>query len=175
VKATWSAPHALVVHSHPVPGSLTQAARARAAAGLTSAGANTTEIDAYEPVDVDASRALLAGSRLLVLVYPTWWGGQPAALKSWIDAVLPDDRRDARALVGSLRRIVAVTSHGSGKLMNVLEGEPGRKLVMRGLRLAAPWRCRSTWISLYDVDGCDEAGFTAWLEQVETRCARLVR
>lgn len=135
----------------------------------------TRELDAYEPVDVEACRALLAETRFLVLVYPTWWGGQPAALKGWIDAVLPDDRLEARALLGSLRRIVAVTGHGSGKFMNVLEGEPGRKLAMRGLRLAAPWRCRSTWISLYDVDGCDEADFRAWLEQVETRCARLIR
>ena len=72
-----------------------------------------------------------------MLVYPTWWSGQPAMLKGWIDRVwvagvawdLPPGANVLRARLRNVRRIVVVTTHGSSKLVNALEGEAGKRTV----------------------------------------------
>ncbi len=71
----------------------------------------------------------------LVLVYPTWWSGQPAMLKGWIDRVwasgvaweLPEGANRLRPTLHNVRHIVAVTSHGSSKLTNSFQGEGGKR------------------------------------------------
>src|SRR5207342_955350 len=78
----------------------------------------------------------------LVLVYPTWWSGQPAMLKGWIDRVwvkdvafdLPPDSNRIQRRLHNVRRIVAITTHGSSKLVNALEGEVGKRTMTRTLR-----------------------------------------
>ena len=95
-----------------------------------------------------------------MLVYPTWWSGQPAMLKGWIDRVLglrcrvdPAGWRHAlRPRLRNVRRIVVVTTHGSSKLVNAIQGEGGKRTVTRALRLLCHRRCRTTWIALYGVD-----------------------
>ena len=72
----------------------------------------------------------------LVLVYPTWWGAQPAILKGWIDRVfmnevawvLPEGEARIRPLLTNVRRLVVLTTHGSGKFLNSLQGESGKSL-----------------------------------------------
>jgi putative NADPH-quinone reductase len=57
----------------------------------------------------------------LLLVYPTWWGAQPAILKGWIDRVfmnevawaLPDGEARLRPLLTNVRHLVVLTTHGS--------------------------------------------------------------
>lgn len=102
--------HALVVLSHPVPGSLTHAVAHAVGEGLAaSGGEHTFEIAdlaaegfdaAFAVSDIDAhlhrappSAAVLAEqARLdradaLVLVYPVYWWSMPGLLKGWIDRV----------------------------------------------------------------------------------------
>ncbi len=96
----------------------------------------------------------------LVLVYPTWWSGQPAMLKGWIDRVwangvawtLPAGSSRIRPLLCNVRRIVVVTTHGSSKLVNSLQGEGGKRVVTRALRSLCSRRCRTTWVAMYGVD-----------------------
>ena len=84
----------------------------------------------------------LRWAQALVLVYPTWWSGQPAMLKGWIDRVwvagvaweLPAGANVLRPLLRNISRIVVVTGHGSSKLVNALEGEGGKRTVTRSLR-----------------------------------------
>jgi putative NADPH-quinone reductase len=96
----------------------------------------------------------------LVLVYPTWWSGQPAMLKGWFDRVLmngvawvlPDGAARIRPLLTNVRRLVVVTTHGSSKFVNALEGESGKRTVFRSVRLMLHRRVRCEWIAMYGVD-----------------------
>jgi putative NADPH-quinone reductase len=96
----------------------------------------------------------------LVLVYPTWWSGQPAILKGWIDRVLmnevawvlPDGAARISPLLTNIRKVVVVTTHGSSKLVNALEGESGKRIAFRSMRLMFHRRTRCHWIGIYKLD-----------------------
>jgi putative NADPH-quinone reductase len=191
----------LVVYCHPEPESLCAAARDRVLDGLETAQHEVRLTDLYaddfEPVLGDAERRAhdepgapaelqayaddLRWAEALVLVYPTWWSGQPAMLKGWFDRVwtagvaweLPDGARTPRPLLRSLRRIVVVTTHGSTKLINSLQGESGKRTALRSIRSMCSRRTRTTWCALYAVDHSDEAQRAAFLERVERVAADL--
>lgn len=104
---------ALVVHCHPVEGSLSSALRDAAVRGLERAGHHVTVIslaaERFDPVmgrgeweaymssdgsaasvaaDVEAHVAAVREAEILVFVYPTWWAGLPAQLKGWLERVM---------------------------------------------------------------------------------------
>lgn len=193
---------ALVVYCHPNPASLVAAARDRALAGLRAGGHQVRLTDLYasgfDPVMTADERLThkepgrltdelrghaedLAWAEALVLVYPTWWSGQPAMLKGWIDRLFvagvaweprPGSDR-ARARLRNIRRIVVVTTHGSSKLTNALEGEAGKRTVTRAIRAMCSRRARTTWCALYGIDASDERDRTAFLDHVERTLAHL--
>ncbi len=192
---------ALVVSCHPQEGSLVAAARQRVVAGLETGGAEVRLTDLYavgfEPaftVDEHAHHlrpgadpslaghvADLQWCDTLVLVYPTWWSGQPAMLKGWIDRVwvngvaweLPDGAHRLHPRLRNVRRLVAVTTHGSSKLVNGLEGEAGKRTVTRSLRTMCHPLARTSWIALYGVDTSTPRQRRAFLDRVERRLHRL--
>jgi putative NADPH-quinone reductase len=191
----------LVVYSHPDPDSLVAAALARALAGLATGGHEARVTDLYadgfegamtaqerlshaEPgVAPELQRYAddLAWAEGLVLVYPTWWSGQPAILKGWIDRVwvagvaweLPEGANLLRPRLHNVRRIVAVTTHGSSKLINALQGESGKRTVTRSIRTMCSKRTRTTWCALYGLDTIDEAKRVAFLDRVERTLTKL--
>jgi putative NADPH-quinone reductase len=193
----------LVVYSHPCGNCFVSAVRDRALAALELAGAEVRVDDLYrqqfEPAfsDVESANHLLDGvdpaaarhaanlqwCEALVLVYPTWWGGQPAMLKGWIDRVwvkgvawdLPDGADRLRPRLGNVRRLIAITTHGSSKLINVIEGEGGKRTVTRSLRPMCHPLARSHWIAMYDVDRSSAADRVRFLDRVERRITRLAR
>jgi len=101
----------LVVHCHPDPESFTATVRDRAIEALRERGDEVRLTDLYaigfDPVlskreqarhlepgpdpSVADHAADLQWCQQLVLVYPTWWSGQPAMLKGWFDRVLVKD------------------------------------------------------------------------------------
>ena len=192
---------ALVVYCHPCDDSLVAAARDRAIAGLQAGGAETRLTDLYETgfdpafsaeehadhlrPGADASLAGhvadLQWCDSLVLVYPTWWSGQPAMLKGWIDRVwvngvaweLPDGANRLQPRLRDVRRLVVVTTHGSSKLVNALEGEAGKRTITRSLRAMCHPMARTSWIALYGVDTSSPAQRRAFLDRVERRLTRL--
>lgn len=197
---------ALVVFCHPTHESFTGECLRRTVAGLRRAGHATRLIDLYaddfapelsreglglhglDHRDDPAARHDIAGhidglrwADVLVLVYPTWWSGQPAMLTGWFDRVLvrgvawevPDGATTIRPLLGNIRRIVAVTNHGSSKLINALEGEGGKRIVTRALRVLCSRRCRATWIALYGIDRSSDDDRRRFLARVERSIAAL--
>jgi NAD(P)H dehydrogenase (quinone) len=192
---------ALVVYCHPSEGSFTAAARDRVVAGLTAGGAEVRVTDLYaerfDPAFTAAEREnhLVAGADpsiasyaddlqwcdLLVLVYPTWWSGQPAMLKGWIDRLwvngvawtLPDGANRLRPGLRNVRRLVAVTSHGSSKFINMVEGESGKRTITRSLRTMCHPLARTTWLALYGIDNATPSQRSAFLDRVERRLTRL--
>jgi NAD(P)H dehydrogenase (quinone) len=192
---------ALVVYCHPSPDSFVAAVRDRVVAGLTDAGAEVRLTDLYadgfEPgfTAIDRQRHLepgtdpsirhhaddLAWCDTLVLVYPTWWSGQPAMLKGWIDRVwvngvawsLPPGANRLRAELRNVRRLVAVTTHGSPKWINMIEGENGKRTVTRSLRTMCHPLARTTWLAMYGLDSATPEQRAAFLDRVARRVRRL--
>jgi NAD(P)H dehydrogenase (quinone) len=117
----------------------------------------------------------------LVLVHPTWWSGQPAMLTGFFDRVLvkgvawdlPEGGDRIRARLTHIRRLVVVTTHGSPKWTNMVQGESGKRIVGRTIRALCSRRCRTRWVALYGVDRADDATRAAFLDRVEQRLRRL--
>lgn len=191
----------LVVFSHPVPDSFGAAALHRALAGLRRGGHEVRLTDLYadgfeaamsaeerrnhqEPgvaPDLQSYADDLTWAEALVLVYPTWWSGQPAMLKGWIDRVwvagvaweLPEGANVLRPLLTNIRRIVVVTTHGSSKLMNCIEGESGKRTALRSIRTMCSKRTRTKWVALYGIDQSPKQKRQAFLDRVERSMLKL--
>ena len=191
---------AYLVYCHPLPGSFTAAARDRALAGLSMHDVRVTdlyaegfcpELSAWErthhldpPETKPAIAEYAANLRWcdsLVFVYPTWWSGQPGMLKGWIDRVLvagvaydlPPDTNRIRPRLRNIRRLVVVTSHGSSKWINALQGEGGKRVVSRALRVLCSRRARTTWIALYGIDRATDSDRSRFLDRVERKLRSL--
>ena len=191
---------ALVVYCHPSPTSFVASARDRVVAGLDFSGAEIRLTDLYGEgfrpelsadehathldAGVDPSIASHAENLMwcdtLVLVYPTWWSGQPAMLKGWFDRVwasgvawdLPEGANRLAPRLRNVRKVVAVTTHGSPKKINMVEGEGGKRTITRSLRAMCHPLCHTSWLALYNIDRCSESERLMFLDRVEQRLGR---
>ncbi|MEQ8439829.1 MAG: NAD(P)H-dependent oxidoreductase [Ilumatobacter fluminis] len=191
----------LVVYCHPNPDSFGAAMRDRTLAGLRKAGHDVRLTDLYadgfEPeltVDeierhhepgvapgLESYADDLRWAEAIVFVYPTWWSGQPAMLKGWMDRVwasgvaweLPEGSNVVRPLLRDIRRLMIVTSHGSSKWINVLEGESGKRTIIRSLRAMCSRRVRTKWVALYGIDTCGPVKRADFLDRVEIAASKL--
>jgi NAD(P)H dehydrogenase (quinone) len=183
-----------VVHCHPNPASLTAAARDRVVAALAERGHEVRVTDLYasgfnpvlsahererhlepgpDPSVAEHARDLQWCTQL-VLVYPTWWSGPPAMLKGWIDRVwvrdvafdLPSESNRVHARLRNVRRLTVVTTHGSSKFVNAVQGEAGKRLFSRTLRAVCHPLVRTRWVAMYGVDTASDADRTAFLAKV---------
>ena len=81
-----------------------------------------------------------------------------------------------RPLLGNVRRLVAVTTHGSSKLINSVQGEPGKRVLSRSVRaMLGGVRTRFTWLAMYGVDRSSRAERQAYLARVEHSMTKLAR
>ena len=69
---------------------------------------------------------------------------------------LPPGADRVRPLLHNLRRLVVVTTHGSPKRVNVVEGEPAKHLVGRQLRALCHPLARTRSLALYGMDTAGE-------------------
>ncbi len=165
----------VVLHAHPLEDSLSAALRDRVVDQLTAGGHEVNLACLTQGEHIDASA--VEGAEALLLVYPTWWGGLPAPLLGWVQTELGpwiDGGSDlADSPLAAVRHLVAVTTHGSTKWVNRLQGEPGRQLLRRTVtRLCAP-RTRLRWVSLYGIDRVDATKIDAFVERVGATAASL--
>jgi len=192
----------LVIHCHPSHEGFISTALSQVLTGLGTIGADVLVHDLYREEFVPELSASehrahrepgvanelaeyaddLRWCDTLVLVYPTWWSGQPAMLKGWIDRVwacgvaweLPDGAGRLRSRLRNVRRIVVVTSHGSSKLVNSLQGEGGKRTVMRSLRTMCHPLTRTHWLAFYGVDTASSDRRTRFLDALPDRIERIV-
>jgi NAD(P)H dehydrogenase (quinone) len=192
----------LVVFCHPTHDSLIGAVLQRVLTGLDRAGHTVRVTDLYaegfrpelnewerlhhmDPpdakVEIASHAADLSWCEALVMVYPTWWSGQPAMLKGWIDRVwvrgvayeFPEGATTIRPLLRNVRYLVAVTTHGSAKWTNALEGEGGKRTITRSLRVLCHRRARTHWVALYNVDRSSAEQRHAYLDRVDRSMSTL--
>jgi putative NADPH-quinone reductase len=173
---------ALIVYCHPDPGSFNAAIRDRVLTRLCDAGAEVRLHDLYEqgfaPVltqaelqgylDIPANRAPVAVQvddlkwcNTLIFIYPTWWYGLPAMLKGWLDRVLLPDvafllpEGAGNAIRPGLTHITALgvfTTCGASRWLTLLTGAPGRRTLLRGVRLLCAKRLQTAFAAHYLMD-----------------------
>jgi NAD(P)H dehydrogenase (quinone) len=164
---------AAVVYAHPCYDSYAAAMRMTAVAGLTRAGHDVTILDLHRdgfevagPVP-EAHLEALMDCELLVIVYPTWWGGQPAILTAWLGLLVELPRRGAPRA----RRLIAVTSHGSPKRSNILAGRPGYHVLRQFAKIACAPKVKRDFLAFYSIDTAGEPARTAFLDRVANQLA----
>ena len=194
----------LVVYAHPLEISLTGAMRDAVVADLVAAHHEIRLRDLYaenfNPFLSATERALhhtspstrpelardvedLRWCEAIVFVYPTWWSGLPAMLKGWIDRtwmnevalVLPAGANTIRPRLTNITRLVAVTTHGSSKFLNALQGEPGKRTISLSIRVMCNKFCRARWIAYYGLDRSTAQDRRHYLETVGQRVVRALR
>lgn len=198
---------ALIVHAHPRPDSFVSTLCNDVIDELRSRGAevrvHNLYVERFNPVlsewdrhqhlaepEVRTSKDPLLKSYVdnllwcdsLVFVYPTWWSGQPAILKGWLDRVLINGvawtltpgAAYIEPNMQHIRRIIVVTTHGSSKWLNALQGESGKRVILRSVRALCGVRCRSRWIAMYNIDGATDRDFTAFRRKVRRRIMRAI-
>lgn len=195
----------LVVFSHPVAESYARALLDRCVADLGDAGHEVTVKDLYaedfRPVlsaqerrdyeDVPHNReaiaaevAALEAAQGLLLIYPTWWYGMPAMLKGWFDRVwvpgvafgLDPQRGISIHTLRQIDRLMVVTTYGApGWFIRIWMGDPGRKVMLRGLKPLLARGCRSSWSALYAMDTATADQRGRFLEEVSRKLALFSR
>jgi NAD(P)H dehydrogenase (quinone) len=188
----------LVLFAHPSHDGFDGAILARAVAALTAAGHEVDVFDIYaegfDPLlsaeewvvnaEAPANRATVAPevarlerAEALVLLFPTWWSGVPAALKGVLDRVfLPGVAFELGAsrapLLTHLRDFCVITTGGASRLVTLYLGDPLRWL-MRAVRVACAPQARAHFLRMYDMDTAGEAARARFLDRVAERLARL--
>lgn len=190
----------LVVHAHPDPQSFNAAICARVVSTFERRGhvvhVDDLYADEFQPrltaeeheqqftpgVDPSLQRYAdnLRWCDALVFVYPTWWSGPPAMLKGWMDRVfargvawdLPVGASSVRGRLRNVKRIVGVTTYGSSRRVNMLEGEAGKRIIRRTVRALCNPMTRTTWLALYSIDTSSHDDRIEFLKQIDTRLSR---
>lgn len=189
----------LVVYCHPVPESFCAAVRDATVAALGERGCQVRLVDLYAerfdpvmpaderrtynehaPTHPDLVRHIdnLHWAEAILLVYPTWWYGPPAMLKGWFDRVWAKDVTFALTAEGRLmplmahiRKIGIITTCGAPWWLSVLIGQPGRKMVLRGIRANFGLRCKTMFLAHYLMDTSTPESRVSFLGKVRRKVA----
>jgi putative NADPH-quinone reductase len=102
-------------------------------------------------------------------------------LKGWIDRVwtsgvaweLHEGANLFKPLLTNITRIIVVTSHGSPKWINALQGEAGKRIALRSIRVLCNWRCRTSWWAIYGVDTATHKATSAFISRIRRRASRI--
>jgi putative NADPH-quinone reductase len=195
---------ALVVYCHPREGSFTAAVRDTVLERLEAAGAEVRLTDLYArgfspaltaeehagyedeatnqaPVQRDCDDLMWCDT--LIFVYPTWWYGQPAVLKGWIDRVfvpgvafrMPTAQvREIRPGLTHITRLGCFTTCGASWWLTRMIGAPGRRTILRGVRLICAPRCKTAFAAHYRMDSSTPASRAAHLARVSRKLDRFL-
>lgn len=165
----------VVLHAHPLEDCLNVVLRDRVVGALAGECNQVEVVRLTQGEWIDGLS--LAGADGLVFVYPTWWGGLPAPMLKWVQAELGawiDGRAEPMTSpLRTVKRLGAVTTHGSPRRVNWLQGEPGRHLLKRSVTgLCAPGT-KLHWIARYGIDQSEDAQIAEFLDHASARASAL--
>ncbi len=193
----------LVVYCHPDPDSYTAAVRDTACAALAAGGHAVRLVDLYaegfDPVMSAEERlnyhtagvneepirehiAHLRWAEGILFVFPTWWYGLPAMLKGWLERVwvphvtfsLPTGNEPIRPLMTHIRFLGGITTCGAPWWWTKVVGEPGRRIILRGIRVLCHRRCRTLWLVHHKIDASTPDTRAVFLASVRRRLREAV-
>ena len=195
---------ALVVYCHPREESFSAAVRDTVMAGLKEAGVQTRLLDLYregfDPVlspaahrdyldenlnrtGIEAHIEALQWCDTLIFVYPTWWYGLPAMLKGWLDRVLVPgvafampqaEGENIAANLTHITRLGVFTTCGASWWLTRMIGAPGRRTLLRGVRLLCARRCRTAFAAHYLMDTAERDSLERHLGRVRRNVDKLI-
>ena len=152
----------LILQAHPSENSFNQAILDTALVSLQRSGINPTLIRlGKEKLRADTA---LKKPSALILIYPTWWGGYPASLMQWIDEMY----QSQSDLLQGVRTILSITTHGSSKFINLLQGEWGRSYTKNRIAKICDNSVQLKWTSLYKIDQCTDEELKDYLAKVKS-------
>ena len=143
----------LILQAHPSENSFNQAILDTALVSLQRSGINPTLI-----------RLGKEKPSALILIYPTWWGGYPASLMQWLNEMC----QSQSDLLQDVRTILSITTHGSSKLINLLQGEWGRSYTKNRIAKICDNSVQLKWTSLYKIDRCTDEELKNYLAKVKS-------
>lgn len=185
-----------VLYAHPLADSYNAALFQRITATLLEAGHEVVASDLYrenfQPAMSEAERRsyfappyddsfvtrhtkLLREIDGLILCFPHWWYSMPAMMKGWVDRVwgpgiaFGHDREGSRIepRLTHIRLFGVVTSYGAPWwVVRLIVGDPGRKVLMRGMKPLCHKKVRSFYLAHYDMDRSTQATRAAFLDRV---------
>jgi len=195
---------ALIVYCHPSATSFNHAVLETVMDELSRAGAEMRVIDLYgeqfqpaltledwteyEDTSCNTDRIgphveSLQWCNALIFVYPTWWFGQPAMLKGWLDRVLvpgvaftmpcEENKRFGHTLK-HIKHLGVFTTCGASFWLTKLIGSPGKRILMRGLRALCHERARTAFAAHYRMDFSTPDSRTKHLARVRTKMRKLI-
>lgn len=193
---------ALVVHAHPVAESFNRSLNRHVCDTLEACGHEVRNLDLYamnfaavmseaerlgyhdEGTNIEPVREHLehlAWCNGLVFVYPTWWYGQPAILKGWLDRVLiphvtfamPVGNQPVQPLMQHIGCIGGVSTYGAPWLWTRWVGDPGRRIIMRGIKALVHPRAKTFWAAHHKMDSSTPESRRAFMAEVEKKLRAL--
>ncbi|MEW5420601.1 NAD(P)H-dependent oxidoreductase [Amorphus sp. 3PC139-8] len=191
----------LVVYAHPCPESFNAAVKDKVVTTLEAAGHLVRVADLYaegfQPAMDAAERRRyhdagenehgvtreierIKWAQALVFVYPTWWFGLPAMLKGWLDRsfvphmafAMPPESESLSGKLDHIRVVGVVTTCGANWMVSKLMGEPGRKMLVRGIRGLCARQCRTFYCALYKMDTVSEGERRRYLNEIARTLTR---
>ena len=196
---------ALVVYCHPYTNSFTAAVLGRVQEQLRDHEADVRVIDLYrEEFDprlcldcwqsyedtkintqhIHSHSEALAWCDTLIFIYPTWWYGLPAMLKGWLDRVfvpgvsfhMPDAQNpNIRPALHNITRLGVFTTCGASRGLTFFVGSPGKKTILRGLRLLCHPQVRTSFAAHYLMDSSTDQSRAKHLGKVDRKLRRFLR
>jgi putative NADPH-quinone reductase len=195
---------ALVVYCHPRESSFNAAIRDLVIARLETKGVEYRLRDLYaegfDPTlsahdhevyeNVPENRVLvyqdcadLEWCDALIFVYPTWWYGVPAMLKGWLDRVMvpgvsfimPETvGGNIRPGLTHIKKLGVFTTCGASRWLTFLVGSPGKRTLIRGVRLLLAKRTKTKFAAHFLMDSSTPESRATHLNVVKTRLDQLI-
>lgn len=195
---------ALVLYCHPRETSFNHAIKELVIARLENAGVDYRLRDLYaegfDPVlsahdheiyeTVPDNRALVERDcqdiewcDSLIFVYPTWWYGLPAMLKGWLDRtmvpgvsfIMPEEvGGDIKPGLTHITKLGVFTTCGASRWLTFFVGAPGKRTLLRGLRVILAKRCKTAFAAHFLMDSSTAQSRAKHLERVQKRLDKLI-
>jgi putative NADPH-quinone reductase len=195
---------ALVVYCHPRETSFNRGIRDLVVSRLEAAGVEYRLRDLYaegfDPVlsaheheiyeNVPENRRLverdctdLEWCDSLIFVYPTWWYGLPAMLKGWLDRtmvsgvafIMPQkEGDDIKPGLTHITKLGVFTTCGASRWLTFFVGAPGKRTLMRGLRVILAKRCKTAFAAHFLMDSSTPESRAKHLTRVQKRLDKLI-
>ncbi|SEK21861.1 NAD(P)H-dependent oxidoreductase [Pacificibacter marinus] len=196
---------ALVVYCHPRTGSFNAAIRDLVVARLEAQGVeyrlrdlyaegfdptlSPQDHEFYETVPENRIRVErdcndLEWCDALIFVYPTWWYGLPAMLKGWLDRamvpgvafIMPENEGgDIKSGLTHITKLGVFTTCGASRWLTFFVGAPGKRTLMRGVRLLLAKRCKTAFAAQFLMDSATPESRAQHLKTVAARLDKLIR
>ena len=89
---------------------------------------------------------------------------------------MPNDHNiNIRPGLTHITKLAVFTTCGASRGLTFLIGAPGKRMILRGLRVLCAKRCKTTFAALYLMDSSTPKSREKHLRRVQARLAKLIR